>query len=833
MKSICITGLLQPQLNLVESLLQQAGVAAALPAKRDETFDITAWHEQLLGQLADEDDDIVESLSDQPGRLWEQLASDIFLANMKSGVWCWANSRSIDLLNFWLGFESRLNFVLVYASPEQFLAQAIASNADIESVEALMETWLARHQAMLRFHNSNPRRILLVDIDDIVLHPAAFVAACKKKWRLPLTVPELQALPGTEQNPFTVYLARQILAAHPQIVDLQQEFAARIKYLDKAGPQEASELAPTSLIASFRELADRSSEQQKLEKLETELAALSAAYKEASTLLEAKGKELQTKLQESEQENALVLVQLHQVQEELEAIFLKSDRDKTQLDSLKQTVAAVEKEKLVLTGQRDSLHKELAAVTQKMNQAIEGLAQANKARDEQAKLASERQKQVDTLQQKATALEKEVTSLRARPVAPPENKAQAEALTSAQNRLKEAEQENELLLLQLHQVQEELEHYFLQHQDVQKQLKAADARWQRVVQRVPNYHDYAALSVLAMDASGNGTWRIQDLVAGGRSFAELQFDTLMENGFAGLVFKRAADGSTPILHWPAESGDVLPLLPVSRGSEVAQRLKSFVELSSSDWDLLKTLLQLLANALEAPAKINAPTELPALELRNGLLNFIQMLERFPPILRYDHVSLEREQVNPDYEHLWLRLRNVAFGSERWPDFEFRISCAHVRPDYFGSNPKLEFPEAGSKELFGSWFVEAYDDFGPKLELRFAQPASLDITVWSRLSTHDRSFVHALLQRLPSILRTLQAVNTQLKRSWDDWHKLVNDMMLIVQQHSTSIASESQPVPNHHLDENPGPVAESKVLPHPATKAKAKTVHSPRGTSKTP
>ena len=71
-------------------------------------------------------------------------------------------------------------------------------------------------------------------------------------------------------------------------------------------------------------------------------------------------------------------------------------------------------------------------------------------------------------------------------------------------------------------------------------------------------------------------------------------------------------------------------------------------------------------------------------------------------------------MNHDYEHLWLHFRHVAIGNKRLLDFDFRISCANLRPRVFGQYPKLEFPETSGRAAFAEWFDESYDDFGPNI-----------------------------------------------------------------------------------------------------------------------
>jgi hypothetical protein len=522
-------------------------------------------------------------------------------------------------------------------------------------------------------------------------------------------------------------------------------------------------------------------------------------------------------------------LQLHQVQEELESIFLKheaaqNDRHKiaqardaqaqlaaerqAQIEQLSRSHAALNgekealaQEKLALASRRDSLEKESAALAH--------------ARDVQAQLAAERQAKIEAL-----SAERDQHAQQA-----------AERQTSLGHKIKEATQENELLLLQLHQVQEELEHYFLQQQNAQQQLAGAEERWQRMLQRTPDYCDYASLEILPGENSADGTgtesatctWRLKNLNAAGRTLPQLDFDTLVEQGVVGWVIHRSPGSAGPLVRWPsaaAQQNDVT-LIPL----DPADRVETLRDLATRDWDLLQTLAQLLANTLEAPGDLKLPAHLQIEPLRSGLEHFSRLLAEFPATLRYDAVGLKREQVNRDYEHLWLHFDNLAFDGRRWPAFEFRLSCANVRPNLFGKYPKLEFPEESGQAPFEAWFIEAYDDFGAKLELRFALPESMDLGVWQQVSERDQNFLRALIERLPAILLALQSAGTPLKRSWNDWIDMAHEMQRI-----TALRAALPPAPEPETPEPTAPAAPLAPEPRHAPAAEAvpaeKTVAQP-------
>ena len=128
------------------------------------------------------------------------------------------------------------------------------------------------------------------------------------------------------------------------------------------------------------------------------------------------------------QENELLLTQLHQVQEELERHYLQGQQQEQQL-----------------------------------TQSREELAKAAQEHTAQVELAAAANVQLSAAKTQAEKLQAELQAAQAKAVAVP-----APAVNTA------LEQENELLLAQLHQVQEELERYYLENQALKAsaQIKA-------------------------------------------------------------------------------------------------------------------------------------------------------------------------------------------------------------------------------------------------------------------------------------------------------------------------------------------------------------------------
>ena len=652
MNSICITGATQAELQIVRNVLQQGGMKPPNPANRDESLDMAVWHQKALPFLADNSK---KKVCTQPGGLWEQLAGDLFLANMKSPVWGWADPLSTWLLDFWLNFDPALNFVLVCSSPEQMLAHSISDSSQPMSAEALIAAWHEHHQEILRFHHRNPDRSLLVSVADCIENPVGLVDACISLWRLPLDISGVQPQ-ISHVDPLALFLASQFCTAYPQTNELQQELAATLTRLTSEETADQPPPSTEQVIANYHHFRDHSEG-------------------------------------------------LRQAQSNIETLT---------------------GEKLALAARQDALQSEVTALAQ--------------ARDGQASLAAERHLQIEQL-----------------------------CKSNAEN--------SELLLLELHQSHLESEHYFQQHEEARSQLQAATVRWQRVLQRNPGLYDYETIEILPAqpDDQDKITWRVTNFSFAGNQLPVLEFKTVLKDGVAGIVFCRPAKGSSPLVRWPAAADQNGDLILISAGTNT----DILLNLATSDWRMLQKLVALLVESLSSPTKLQGLADIEPAALAASLAKLGQSLQKLPVTVRYDQIELKREQVNPDYEHIWFRFNNLSLGDKRWPQFEFRLSCAHVRPHQFGDYPKLEFPEEGSQAPFESWFIESRDDFGNKLELRFEQPDELDMATWQRLTAQDHAFIAALTNQLSAMLASLKAAGLRLKRPWEDWINMTKEMQRIL------------------------------------------------------
>ncbi|WP_066341654.1 hypothetical protein [Azohydromonas lata] len=761
MNILCITGAPETALQNINNMLQLAGMAAPKKLDRQVALDLAGWHKKALGRSRD------ATGGSQPGRLWDQLAADLFLANIDVPLWGWSDKRSTALLQYWADFEPGVRFVLLCDTPRQALSRLILQAPSNVDVALELRNWHATHQALLSFHLRHPQRSVLLWSQEAVQKPEALLQQLRDQWSLELASPELPAGQAPEPDALVQHLAQNMFLQYPEFEPLLQELVVSVTPLSQTSPDE-EQLAetdgsnPQELLNAYRVLADRSAEQQSL------AAALNSHEREL--------RQAHEQTQAVAAHNKALGQQLAQVRSEREEQTLGRQRAEAELAEAKHTLelhgqqlSQAQQELEAALARLKSHEKRLSQISQQLSVEQQGHAQVR------ATLEAER----------AATLQKQLAAEKCIAESKQQLHAEQKSCSRAQTQALQAQEESLVLQQQLQQTQEELETSFLQQCKLQDQLKTVQSSLQRVLQRNPDYCDFEMLESLSSptDHPHEAHWRVRGLYAGSRQYPQVDFFTVLHQGSFGLGIERKVGDSSPLQHWPtdvAEGGRLI--LKIERDPKQLKALVAMLmELSTSDWDLLQALPKLLA---AQPGTLTA-------EWATALQQHRLLMDRWPPALRFDTVRLVREQVNVDYEHLWLRLGDVSFGAQRWPHLEFRLACANTQEGQFGQHPKLEFP-ASAQSVFKGWFEESADDFGPKLELRFAMPVSMDRKVWARLPAADQQLVTALLAVLPRLLASLPAAGISTQRAIQQWQTMATNMLRVLRELTAPLRRATPP-----------------------------------------
>ncbi|MEI6334522.1 MAG: hypothetical protein WCS87_08190 [Methylococcaceae bacterium] len=406
--------------NLVHQALLNAGLKSAKVFK--EAMFSPEDIQKKIGEASEVDLSLtLKPAQLVPGKIWQGLSTDLFIANLEQEAWGWADPQSLYLLNYWRDFDSQTRFVLVYASPTYALAQLLRDEeATPVLVENLCSSWARVNEELLGFYNRNQERCLLVNVEALSLPRADnLITDSRNRLGLNLFAPAEECGASPINDAVFKLLATSLLQAYPAVQELYQELESVADIIcDSSEP-------PKDLLAQayhqYRDftllhddvVVESTQLSEQVTKLQAQLTQL-----QQELAIEKKKPELNNQLAALEKENELLLLQLHQVQEELEHVFLAGEKQK--LDSKDQL--------LKLDSQLVKTQQELATEKKKPD------------------LSSQLQK----LQSQLAETQQELATEKKKP--------------NLSNQLAAQEKENELLLLQLHQVQEELEHYFLEYQ---------------------------------------------------------------------------------------------------------------------------------------------------------------------------------------------------------------------------------------------------------------------------------------------------------------------------------------------------------------------------------
>ena len=490
MNKIIVVGHPQSGLERVEELLLACGMSQALPSRREgftpEQIGATLLkaHGAVPVQQVRSADEL-QQIAVAP--VWQGLALDLVLANMEQPLWGWADVQAVYLLDYWKAQDPQTMFVLVYDTPQTALIRHAVEHleTDPDALQAKVNAWVAYNSALLSFHLRNPERSLLVHADQVKVSAEHYVQQLSARMDAPLQLPGaaqgrlntsvtddgvhdgvhpvLQAETAEvdivheathvaaphsdlQNHALAQWLAQQLLQDHPEAQELYAQLQAAASMPQRAQQQGTALLAGHDLQQQhYQAWAAFVAQQTAMQQSTARLAQLGATLQDRQQQLQHSHRQIEqlqqthlraqqrvleqdqllsnrnTALQDSEQENGLLLQQLHQVQEELESRYLQSQEQATKLAEM------------------HKLQADLKA------------AQDKAAKLQQAEAVNHKlQADLKAAQDKAAKLQQ----------------------AAAKPASAELQEENELLLSQLHKVQDELERIYLEN----RQLKAGGAK---------------------------------------------------------------------------------------------------------------------------------------------------------------------------------------------------------------------------------------------------------------------------------------------------------------------------------------------------------------------
>ena len=864
MTILCITGFSNASTQLAERALLACGMAPHLPLERDPTLDLVRWHERvsstlpLRGQPTHSES---AARTQQPSRIWQQLAIDLILANMDSAHWGWAHPGAVKWLEFWAQLDSDIRFVLVCEDRQSLICRLVEQGEAPANMPGHLALWAQNHQDMLKFHLRNPDRSLLVWDAEVQSQPSTLIQRIERDWQIPLDAALAHAQDLVHPTALLRHIALRILSEHPQTAPIDHELQSLIG--PSQWPAASDQIETTDLIEMYGHLLERTDLQgqlqraqqssddinelrsQDFEKAKAEIAAkqdalsklaaeqkASAALKKQKDDLSAAQQEALAKNKELQDESDLLLTQLHQVQEELEKHFLMNQE-------------AQEKVKVETAAKQDALNK--LATEQKASKALktqkDELSAAQQvtlaknkdlqaALDKQVLLTKETQEKVKVeTAAKQDALNKLATEQKASAAF----KKQKDDLSAAQQEAlaknKELQEESDLLLAQLHQVQEELEKYYLQHKERQIEVQKLQDRWLRAVQSHPELQDFEVLELLSESSTElTAHWRINQLQVGDVMKGPFEFKTFIENGVTGLVFAKEAKGQSLIHRWPliAAKESQLSIIPVKGKDDPQKRSATLLQLGTTDWHLVRQLSDKLVKTVGSAAMAKRISHGPA--LLEGLKTQQQILDKVPALLRFDDIQLFGQQNTDQKSVIGLRLTHADLQGLKANPFEFQVQLNHAANSAMTS-AHLIFDEKTAGNPFENWTHNVKSSAGQAVMAVQLGPKGWNPQTWHALSPLDQQWLQNTARLLPFMLTTLQNQGVKLAKGWTTWVQAATQMMdwsklsVDLAQATNSI---KEAAPSQLQPPEAAPISPKKAL-RQASQAKAKPSQTTKAT----
>jgi hypothetical protein len=525
-----------------------------------------------------------------------------------------------------------------------------------------LANWQAASRALLRHVQRYRERCLCIDAAELAEAPAQLENLLRDELGVTLSLPSLPVMASDRAiDPLSHAVAAAALARHRPVLASSAELLACCAPLD---------LSVTATPAGD-EVPDADAAITRLVTLRADLSRLGRCMQDAERA------QLSTK-----REGELLLLQLHQVQEELESSVLA-----------------------------------LASAERMAEQGRTRAAELEQQLAREQKLRSDAQTTAQATGREASLV--------------------AQAL---QKKLMLEQREGELLLLQLHQVQEELEHYYLLCTKLQGEttsittaaLDGLPLRVGNIALRVErDAEPYRELAVL-----------LAELQVGTRSFANVELRLVEHHGHPGLVVFDSGTETQLLSNW-RESGvedgrRYLLLVPADdKGRALLQAMPT------SDWDLTSALVEALLRWLPAQT-LDARWQALARRL------LVQLSEQAPR-LRYDGLDVQLNAETPSA--IDIRMSTVLFGARRWSELRLRWHPGGMVPvELQGPIDPAEAPPLKNWPLDPKGIPQA----SWPLPLRRGSNVREQRQLWQQLDPTDAALLLALLDALPGAAQVMIA-----------------------------------------------------------------------------
>ncbi|MDR1554515.1 MAG: hypothetical protein LBS39_00625 [Campylobacteraceae bacterium] len=404
------------------------------------------------------------------GTVWNSIVLDLMLANIDEKFWGWSDPNAIYLLNYYKSIDPNIVFVLVYDKPEAVFShyETVSGLIDKNSIKDLMQAWNAYNLELLNFYLENQNRCLLVHSQQVSISAASYIQSLQLRIGANFEFPKNIELTVSQDKSDT---ADNITVKHSTALTYGDNDNLLVRYMAKAimGQNRQSANVYKKLQAS----ADLP--------LVNEGVGGIAAIDAWQAMVEQVRR---SKMQDEQIQSARNAIDC--LESEINKIKAEYEDAKNHIDILKQ-------EQLEQLG---NIQNRLNEQNKKANDIEKQKFELNQTLERAEKSAKEKAEQLELFKKQLEDAKKIVADKERKAKELEAKNQELQAKSQEASKENELGQENELLLSQLHQVQEELERYYLENQEFKKQSHlnhqdiAAKPKFFGAKERVKNTLEY-------------------------------------------------------------------------------------------------------------------------------------------------------------------------------------------------------------------------------------------------------------------------------------------------------------------------------------------------------
>ncbi len=267
----------------------------------------------------------------ESGAIWNELALDLLLGNIEQSFWGWSDYQSIYFLDYWRLNEPKIKFILVYSPPEEMVVAFKNKKVTAESLQAEIKQWENYNKEIVRFYLSNVESCLLVHSDKVRKDTIQFIELVSVFLDRSFTKVESKGVltKSVKLNNIDLAFAQNLIEPLLSAQDSYEELQSISNMpVNRSTRSEGSNIDAWNNIQTYQEKFMDLQEENKLimSQLHEAQEEIEQHYLEEKKRKDILSNNSQQTFKEVEQENELLLLQLHQVQEELEHYYLLNQK---------------------------------------------------------------------------------------------------------------------------------------------------------------------------------------------------------------------------------------------------------------------------------------------------------------------------------------------------------------------------------------------------------------------------------------------------------------------------------------------------------------------------